>query len=494
LRRTIATTLLALGSLGLIRAAETASSTSTSPQPAVAQAAPAAPGPAKAPATPAAASPTAAAPAAAPATPAPAAAPATPAPVPGSPAAGSTATPKADSAKAKPAKKLSKKAKAAADSTAKADSLKAAAAADSLKAAQAKAAADSAAAAARAAAVADSLRADSTQRAAKAADSAKVAAAADSAAADSAAAKGKKRKRIVRETTVNTIDELKGRYRSPKKALFMSLIVPGLGQAYVGHHWFNYTRGAAYLLTDVALAYGWHYYVGTKQDNEIKKYKAFADQYWRQSKYEDTVNAYTDKVTGLFPHRANYCEYVQDQSGSGQALYQGCADPQKNPVQYSSFRNVYNDAGINDVDSIGSLRAGFPNSQQFYELIGKEVEFIHGWDDAPASKMSDTAFYAVDDKGNVLKGREAIPTSEHQQKYITMRAQANDYARMQAWFLGGMVVNHIVSAIDAALTAKYHNKALYQTETYWYDRIHLDSQLAWDGYAPVPTVTASVTF
>ncbi len=398
---------------------------------------------------------------------------------------------KPDSVKAKPAKKLSKKeakAKALADSIARVDSLKAVAKADSLKAV---ALADSL----RTAAVRDSVKADSLKTATRVADSARVAAAADSAAADSATSKSKKRKRIVRETTVNTIDELKGKYRSPKKALFMSLVVPGLGQAYVGQHWFNYTRGAAYFLADVAMAYGWHYYVVERQDATIKKYKAFADVNWRQYKYEDSVAKYPDKLDVRYPHRQTYCESVQDRSTSkGQSFYLGCIDPSKT-VEYDPFKAFYNDESLS-ADSVGRMRSAFPNSHNFYEIIGKEQEFITGWLDAN-NVLIDTAFYERGPDGNPLKdakGNNVLATSAFQQRYIDMRAQANDYARMQAYFLGGMVVNHIVSAIDAALTAHYHNKDLYQTESRWYDRLHLDSRMAWENSAPMPTVTASLTF
>ena len=75
-----------------------------------------------------------------------------------------------------------------------------------------------------------------------------------------------------------------------------------------------------------------------------------------------------------------------------------------------------------------------------------------------------------------------------------MRDRANQYARMQTYFLGGIVLNHIVSALDAALAARFHNKALYQTEARWYDRVRLESDLAWEGVFPRPTVTASLTF
>ncbi|MEO6095468.1 MAG: hypothetical protein ABIW76_07260 [Fibrobacteria bacterium] len=314
--------------------------------------------------------------------------------------------------------------------------------------------------------------------------------------ADSAQTGGKKkRKRVVRETTVNTIDELKGRYRSPKKALFMSMIVPGLGQAYVGQNWFNYTRGAAYFLTDVALAYGWHHYVVDRQDAQIAKYRKYADENWRQYKYEDSIARYPDKVANRNLLRENYCEYVQEaNTNKGNSLLQGCKSPLSG--EYDSFKREYNDRD-SSAAAVALLRSSFPNPHNFYELIGKETEFITGWLDADSVFLGDSAYYAMGNDGNALKdaaGHLVLATTDMQQKYIGMRAQANDYARMQAWFLGGMVVNHIVSAIDAALAAHYHNKALYQTETNWWDRVRLDSYLAWDGYAPAPTVTASVTF
>jgi hypothetical protein len=351
--------------------------------------------------------------------------------------------------------------------------------------------------------ITDSARAADSAKAAQAAAGAAPAATAiavDSASdADSAQAKskGKKRKRVVRETTVNTIDDLKGRYRSPKRALFMSMIVPGLGQAYVGQHWSNYARGAFYFLTDVALAYGWHYYVVERQDAQIAKYKRFADENWSQYNYEDSTSKHFDPTTkdALHPHRQTYCESVQEKgTPTGNGLFQACRDA--NSVDYPGFKAVHDDRNL-DVDTIAARRAAFPNSHAFYEMIGKEPEFITGWMDADSILIKDSSFYAMGPDGNPLKDaaeRFILATTPDQQEYIGMRAKANDYARMQAYFLGGIVVNHIVSAIDAALAAHYHNKSLYQTETNWYDRIRLDSHLAWSGFAPAPTVTASFTF
>ncbi|MEO7427407.1 MAG: DUF5683 domain-containing protein [Fibrobacteria bacterium] len=354
--------------------------------------------------------------------------------------------------------------------------------------------------------------ADSTKAAAMATDSAKTksdsaqasgsgapaAAAIDSTGdgdSTQAKAKAKKRKRVVRETTVNTIDELKGKYRSPKRALFMSMVVPGLGQAYVGQHWSNYARGTAYFLADVALIVGWHHYVVDRQDAQIKKYQAFADENWRQSRYEDSLRVDLTKLDTRNQHRESYCDAVQENSSaSGQILHKSCLEPK---AEGDVFQSEYDDQSWAGVDSIAHRRGQFPNSHEFYELIGKQEEFITGWSDANNVYMGDSAFYVMAADGSALRDGNGNPVAaftDMQQDYIGMRAKANDYARMQAYFLGGMVVNHIVSAIDAALAAHYHNKALYQTDTRWYDRLRMDSRLAWDGYAPVPTVTASFTF
>ncbi len=288
-----------------------------------------------------------------------------------------------------------------------------------------------------------------------------------------AAATPKKRARIVRETTVNTIDELKGKYRSPKKALFMSLVIPGLGQAYVG----SYARGIAYAAIDVGLMIGWHHYVVTKYDRQVSRYQVFADSNWRQSRYETEITQ-NPKTAGKTPaefkkmseHRESYCDAIQ--IGSSSDLKKACTD-----LNMQSFKE-YNDANIS-TDSVSQLRSNFKDTRGFYELIGKDQEFFAGWSDVKNIVYTDSS----------ISG-----SSDLRDTYVSMRKTATDYSRLQAYFLGGIVINHIVSAIDAGLSAHYHNKALYQTEVRWYDKIRLQSYLAWEGNLPTPTVNATLTF
>ena len=69
----------------------------------------------------------------------------------------------------------------------------------------------------------------------------------------------------------------------------------------------------------------------------------------------------------------------------------------------------------------------------------------------------------------------SLGESSNRNKYRSMRSEANDLADMQAWFIGGLILNHLVSAVDAAITAYSHNKALYEEDVSWYDHLHFDS-------------------
>ena len=297
---------------------------------------------------------------------------------------------------------------------------------------------------------------------------------------------------ITRETTVNPLDTRRGTYRNPKKALFMSLVVPGLGQAYVGQSTFNYSRAALYFGTDIVLGAFWYHYTVVKYDREVKRYRRYADTHWSQGAYENA--AFSASVDPSFvdvnPYRAAYCDAVQ-RHGHGiageEALYNGCLDildpADASGAPYQNFRAQYDDsrwfgAGAAP-DSVGMRRAGYSDRVDFYALIGRYQEFVGGWDDVTGLAYSDSA----------VSG-----TSANRDTYAAMRGKAQDYSRMQAWFIGGIALNHIASAIDAAITARRNNKRLYDGEASWYDRIGLDGGMAFEGGRPFTRMTATLSF
>lgn len=297
------------------------------------------------------------------------------------------------------------------------------------------------------------------------------------------------RPRLTRETTINPMDVRKGSYRNPKKALFMSLVVPGLGQAYIGQSAFTYARGAAYFATDVTLGLLWYNFSVVKYDKQVKTYRAYADEHWSQKTYEDSVALFASGNVDQFlfdrfnPARGTYCTAVQDGSTPISARFlKGCqtpySDDQTVVVDYDAFRNSI---GNDPAAGRSARRAAFPDPVSFYEAIGANKEFIFGWDDAIGA--------GFDLSDSTIGGASA-----HRDTYNGMRQKAKDYSRMQTWFIGGIVLNHIASAVDAALTARRHNRVLYQGESRWYDRVNLDGGMAFDEGRPRTQLTASLTF
>ena len=306
------------------------------------------------------------------------------------------------------------------------------------------------------------------------------------------------RPRITRETTVNPMDVKRGNYRNPKKALFMSLVIPGLGQAYIGQSTFNYVRAAAYFTADVTMGYMWYHYSVVKYDRKVKQYRKFADANWSQSAYESKITelaGVTDQslFTVLNPNRISYCGAVQSrETTTGNNNYLGCIEPYSDNTttqqNYSSFVNTTLGDDPSTASGLADLRArraGFPDDVSFYEMIGANQEFISGWDD----------WDFVDPGYDLTSDSAWTGTSAHRNTYNSMRQTAKDYSRMQTWFLGGIVLNHIASAVDAAITARRHNKVLYeQGDARWYDKVNLDGGMAMDLGRPRTYMTAYLTF
>jgi hypothetical protein len=256
---------------------------------------------------------------------------------------------------------------------------------------------------------------------------------------------------------------MKGKYKSPKQALFMSLLVPGSGQMYVGGSTFNYARGVAYLVAEGALWGSWAYFSVSKYDKAVKRYKNYAKQNYSVKDYETNMQyLYTagiesdaqESFKAVFGStRTEFCETLY-----GSSTFGDCDDfsstPSTNPTYQSSF--------FKDTTDHPGFPSRISNEGTFYRLIS-EGAFVMGWSDATD---------ALDMAAGV------VGTSAQRTQYQDLRKKAGDYADMQAWFFGGLLLNHIVSAVDAMLAARAHNNTLYEEKVSWWDKTRLESGMS----------------
>jgi len=250
---------------------------------------------------------------------------------------------------------------------------------------------------------------------------------------------------------VNSMDEVKGSYKSPKKAMFMSLLLPGSGQMYVGGQ-SRYVRGTFYLAEEIALISGLYYHSIYKYNEQEKKYKDFAKANFSVSRYEKAMNdiynpMHQDNLKNLYgAEREDYCK----------AFFYG--NNAESCVKYFGVN-----AGEKPNDNTPLY-----NSSMYYRVIANE-NFMLGWKDVKpngnveANLNQETPAYIK------------LGTSANYDEYVAMRKKANNLADRQAIFLGVIILNHIVSAIDAALSASAHNSSLYEERISFLDRIRLGS-------------------
>ncbi len=246
--------------------------------------------------------------------------------------------------------------------------------------------------------------------------------------------------------------------RSALKAGAFSLLIPGAGQLYNR----NYLKAAAFFAVEVA---GWvvNAMWTQKANNQTVYFQNYADG----TAIYKLPGGQADPYGNAHYSVRRYAEWIQ--ANWQQLLILGGHTPTDNTdpsvvtVMKYEPTMVVNSGGpaawsqvdwysINQVE--GALGGYFTHflpahgDQQYYELIGKYPQFRQGWDDSPYAK-GNTNFTAFMDYSTTNSGY-----------YMDQRGKANSLFAVASTAIGVVLVNHFASAIEAAIWAHNHNKAV----------------------------------
>jgi len=223
--------------------------------------------------------------------------------------------------------------------------------------------------------------------------------------------------------------------KSTKRAFLYSLILPGAGEFYAE----SKLKAAAFLGLEALFWVGYFNYDG-KGDDKKTQYRALADSGWDANKYRDYL------IGEFFEDLDDFYVVDGDTIWTSSAIGVYTIDSLRaDTARYLSFRA--NDPIIYSLEE--SLRTasrsapdfGFTHhsvgisQDEFYENIGKYDQFSYGWG-----------------------GSESSPLPAIRALYLGWRNDANGFYDKAKWAVAASLANHVLSAIDAALTVKRFNR------------------------------------
>jgi hypothetical protein len=227
-------------------------------------------------------------------------------------------------------------------------------------------------------------------------------------------------------------------YRSPKIAMLLSFLLPGAGEIYAK----NGVRATAFGIVEAGIiAAGAAYSV--KGKNQIDEAHGFADQHYSADRfktyYQNLAKNFPDIVDTIFK------SYYYDVE----------------PTSFSKKTKDYND------------------------LIGDQVgPFVQGWDDVTPKfgtnfELSDTTYHRLsndtsstyDSSYLVFEGNDsskiAYGFSKNQDIYNSKISKGNKSYKISKSIFTLLLINHVVSAIDAGICAKAYNDKLLGKQSFW---------------------------
>lgn len=243
--------------------------------------------------------------------------------------------------------------------------------------------------------------------------------------------------------------------RSVPLALGMSAVLPGLGQAYNN----DWIKGAALFALEAGLIAGYFIWKDQGLDAE-EAYIAYAHEYWSAGRYGSWLNDYVEFLET--EHGAAIeADPIEVPSGIDLSTPEAWSAQDRSAVRglFEQIRAVEGELFHPETGATFSHKLPYFGEQQYYELVGKYFQFAPGWVDYPAWR-EDGEFTQAIDPELTGPGGAKLNVQGRFVEYADDHAHANTLLRRASRVSAVILLNHIVSAFDAAISAKLHNDRL----------------------------------
>jgi hypothetical protein len=224
---------------------------------------------------------------------------------------------------------------------------------------------------------------------------------------------------LIKYEPTRTIFQENDNKKSPALAALFSALVPGAGEVYAE----SYLKAAIFFVIEVSAitaSIAWN-----KKGKELTtEFQEFADAHWSPVRYAEWLNNYASQLGA-----ENAIKIIIN------------PDDSKKSWERVSFGQINQ---VEELVPTFSHRLVEHGEQQYYELIGKYKQYNHGWDQS---------------NPNTAEYLNNIP--QQMLDYAAMHIKPdNTFYKYASTAVVVVVINHVLSAIDAAWTTSRYNKSL----------------------------------
>jgi hypothetical protein len=284
--------------------------------------------------------------------------------------------------------------------------------------------------------------------------------------------------------TINFAQNLK-EYRSPRLAMLLSLLLPGLGQAYSR----SYIKASAFGAAEIA-AIGVAVYLNSVAKSKKKEAYNYAEKYFDIRRIVDYDSLLRDEITirreqdSLPPIPRDSIPLPYDKeffrvAGSKSAYY------------YETIRDRDFTPGWTDYDLSLESVLSKNESDTIDGKYGSRYVFYN--------YNNDDWFYylkrIVDNAGKLVSsGEPVLGYSSYQIEFNARMNRSNSYRDAVNYVLYAIVLNHIASAVDAGFTARAYNARLLGEDNSAWNRLSVEQQFVFTGSEHSPGVALRLRF